>query len=721
VLNRRRTISSGFGSRSSPALASISFAVPESSLNVLSGSITGPPLVAAANPPSRIGNPSQTWKILALSSLRQFSFFAGTDAFAPSPSIAIGGATNNNDQVEDAVARKEAQLSDLLMRSPERVTTEDFLTVLRALAASRLPDAAVRSDRWLHRLEQHTGIVTTDVRLDRGGPAVPNAECYQRVIEAWSTAVSEDPSRVVTRAERWLWKHIDSPSESLQPNTACFNAFLDACTKGRSYRGSKTSSLQRMHAEKAEAALNFMIDCAESDGPDSRMAPNTESFNSVMRGWTRDRRNYKITECTSRIFSMLENYQARFGNNVRPDCKTYNMLMDSIAVRAKLKVKRCRPQSVASQEPQCNGLEEIGLLRKMLPFLHSQQKEGNLHLAPTTVAYNALLSCWANISKLHDDATSEAEAILRHMTTLSDQGNIGARPDSTSYMLVLRTWVNSSKTTRGQRVEWLLSKQWNDFDFSGDENLRPTVDAYNLVIRVWADLKKPLHAEKVLTELINLSADEKSGGVRPTSESFALMIRAWILLSVNGNEQALKRAAEWLQTLVKREKDDPKIVSSVDLFSSILGAARKCASHAPEVLDLSVEVFEQLRSSHHVVEPLHYSRLIQIGLLTLSKADQTEVRNSFVRQLVEECKEAGLVGSPLLQALANGPVYSDGWTIDASDELVWELFPDWPLPPSWTRNVKQTDLLPQKHDLMRSRNIYNLSKHGVDPYQNISK
>ena len=53
--------------------------------------------------------------------------------------------------------------------------------------------------------------------------------------------MKEDPARVVTRAERWLKKHMDSPQEHLRPNTACFNAFLDACTKGRAFKGSKNS------------------------------------------------------------------------------------------------------------------------------------------------------------------------------------------------------------------------------------------------------------------------------------------------------------------------------------------------------------------------------------------------------------------------------------------------------------------------------------------------
>ena len=609
---RARGVAQGF-QRSAPTVGSRStvsaptFLVPDPSPG-----FSALPLTSAA-PTLRTGNPS--WKVLAVSSLRQMSFFTGNNNVAAT-----------SDSEEDAVARVEAWLDNLFSQSPERATTEHFLAVLRMLAASKLPDAAVRSDRWLHRLEMHAGVVSADT-VDTNGQAMPNAECYQCVIEAWASAVSEDPARVVTRAERWLWKHIASPSESLRPNTACFNAFLDACTKGRSFRGSKNTNLQQQHAQKAEEVLLYMIDRAKHEGPQCRMAPNTESFNFVLRGWTRDRRNYSITECTSRVFNMLEQYQSTIDSRVRPNSLTFRMLMDSIAVRAKLKVKRCRPTSSARDEVDYNGLEEIHLLKNMLEFLHSKQMEGNTELAPSTFCYNMLLACWANIAPLHYSAPSEAEAVLRQMTSLKDQGHVDLGPDSTSYMLVLRAWVDSDRPNRGERVEWLLSKQWNDFDFSGDDNLRPTVDAYNLVIRVWASLKEPFRAEKVLTELINLSDDEKSGALRPNSESFSNIIRAWLAVANNGSEKALQRAADWLNTLVKREKVDPDLVTAVDLYSSILGAARKCASHAPEVLDLSVDVFDQLRASHHMMEPLHFSRLIQIGLLALSKPEKTEVRN----------------------------------------------------------------------------------------------
>lgn len=627
---------------------------------------------------------------------------------------------------ENLIAQHEAWLCNILNRSPERVHTEDYLIVLRVLASSKLPDAALRAERWLRRLEQHSGNATqSSTRSYFGrstasvGLAVPTSECYQRVIEAWADAMNEDPARVVTRAERWLWKQIESPYEATRPDTACFNAFLDICTKGRALKGSKRRmSLVQEHAQKAENVLRFMIAMRRKEGPQCRMPPNAESFNYVIRGWTRCRKSKDITNRTMDALSLMEQYQSSVDPSVRPDSKTYGMTMDAISVRAKLKAQQChRPGGrVFLNDPSQNGLEEIQLLTNMISFFHEKRKAGDTFIAPNTFAYNILLSCWANIASLHDHAPSVAENILRQMTSFKEQGVYGVGPDSTSYLMVMRVWANSSKPNRGQRVVWLLSKQWNEFNFVGDTSLRPTVDSYNTVIRVWISLMEPLKAEKALSELHHFSEQVDSGKLRPNSESFSLIIRAWLAVAENGSEMALRTAAKWLDTLEKREQSESGISSSVELYTSFLGAARNCASHSPQVLDLAVEVFEKLKASRHIIECLHYSRLLQVGLLGLSKSKSSEVRNSFIEQVVSDCKEAGLVSSALLQALSNGPVFVDGWTLDESKRVVCNIFPQWPLPSSWIRNVKQEGLFPKEEDLCRT--MYFCSRHGVDPFSN---
>jgi hypothetical protein len=637
-------------------------------------------------------NPAQrnlplTWRA-AQNSRRKLSFFSNESG-------------NNEFDSAETVANKEEVLNRMLERYPESTSTEDYLVVLRSLATSKLPDAALRAERWLYRLEQ------------RG---TPSRECYQRVIEAWSSASKEDPSRVVTRAERWIRKIMNSPDPSVSPDTVCFNAFLDACTKGRGFKGPK--NVVRLHAEKASEVLQHMISKRREEGSNCAIAPNTESFNLVIRGWTRCRKDHDIADQTMHILKMLEDFQSIVDEKVGPNARSYGLVMDAIAVKASLKVKQCmtnkKGKLEATSDPSRNGMEEVQILRQILEYLYEKNLSGDQSISPDTFAYNMILSCWANIAPLHSQAPSEAENILQHMKALHEEGRYDTAPDTTSYMLCMRAWVNSKLENRGQRVKWLLDNQWKTFEFSNDIKLRPTVLTYNLVMRAWIDLAKPLEAEMVLTDLLKKSQSEEHESLQPNSESFNILIRAWLTVAEMGSEKALASSVKWLEILVKSEKEETGLQSTPDLYSSILGSARKCAASSSRALELSLNVFNQLRESHHLKECIHYSRMLQIILLSLSQPIHNERRTDLVVSLIRDCQEAGLVGSPLLQALANGPVYPDGWTISESKRLVKELFPHWPLPMGWTRNVNFTDHVPKQSDLRRS--MFRLSRHGFDPF-----
>lgn len=527
--------------------------------------------------------------------------------------------------------------------------------------------------------------------------------------------MNEDPAIVVTRAERWLTKNLDDPLQELRPNTACFNAFLNACSKGRAYKGSHRKSLIRQHALKAERTLKYMIEDRKKQGSISTIAPNTESFNYVIRAWTRCRRSNDVADRAMGALSLLENYQESVDHEVGPDSKSYAMVMDSIAVRAKLKVKRIRSQKDFWDDPAKNGLNEIKLLNDIIEYMREKSHAGAKQMTPNTHTMNTIIAAWAHLSLIHSNATSEAEKILRQMISMKDKGVDEIEPDTYTYQVVMRAWKNSHNPMRGKRVAYWLNKQWKDFDFEGRPGLQPNTTSYNLVIRVWSDLGDAKQAERLLSELIHLSKRMDLAKIAPNSESYALVIRAWLVVAERGSREALITAFRWLKTLAEKERENDSALSQIEFYTAILGAARKCASQCPDVLDVAVETFDMLRSSHHKLDCIHYSRLLQAGILALSKPEDNEVRTAFIKQVVQECCEDGLVSSALLSALANGPVYYDGYTIEESLRMLFLLFPDWPLPQSWTRNIRQSEQIPKRSDATRT--IFNLSRHGIDPYK----
>lgn len=585
---------------------------------------------------------------------------------------------------------QETELSTLLEESPDTVTTEDFLIVLRALADSALPDAALRAERWMRRLEQTDHCKVT-------------SECYQRVIEAWAEAFNEDPARIVVRAEGWLRKYRESAVHSVRPDTACFNAFLDVCTRGRSLKGSHDGNRRvREHAEMAEKMLRYMVAQRNKGGPKSRIVPNTESFNLVIRGWTRCRKDMDLADRAMAVYQLMERYRT-IDAGVAPDPRTFGLIMDSIAVRAKLKVKHCR-RDHERDDPLKNGMEEINSLRSLLEIIHEKHASGQSEVAPSTYTYNVLLACWSNVASLHENATDEAESIMRHMTSLQEDGHGNVGPDAVSYMSVMRAWLNSKKANRGQRIGWLLSKQWKDYEFSGDESIRPTVDNYNISIRTWCNIGNAEEAEVTIRSLMEHGDNLKIRSLQPNTESYVLVVKAWLRLAEKGSEVALKSAARWMDELLQREKEEAGVLSSVELYLSFFGAARHCALHFPSsVLQLTYAQFEKLKSSRHTLEPLHYARIVQIIITALSWKENNEMRRMALFKIIAECKEDGLVSGGLLRALVAAPVIQRrGWTIEESRYMVYECFPRFPFPVSWTRNVRQVNLLPKKQDFVRT-------------------
>ena len=123
------------------------------------------------------------------------------------------------------------------------------------------------------------------------------------------------------------------------------------------------------------------------------------------------------------------------------------------------------------------------MIQAMLKELHDRRTRRNswgYHPAKanevdglSTYAYNALLSCWSHLSKIHPRGPLEAEKVMRVMTRHVEQfeQQLGARfgttvaPDAMSYILVMRAWANSQTSQSASRVQWLLQKQWKDYEF----------------------------------------------------------------------------------------------------------------------------------------------------------------------------------------------------------------------------------------------------------------
>ena len=300
------------------------------------------------------------------------------------------------------------------------------------------------------------------------------------------------------------------------------------------------------------------------------------------------------------------------------------------------------------------------------------------------------------------------------MSSLRDMGQDLVAPDTLSYEIVIRAWMNSSHPTRAQRASWLLSKLWGDYRLFGDERLRPKTSTYNLVICAASNVGRPDLSEHLLSELIELMKTDSNCDLVPNSESFNILIRGWTTLAKNGSKQALLKAVHWLDMLQKLENSDiGRFVPTEGVYDEILSAAVPIASVHPEVLDTAVDTFDKLRRSYSPVQCRSYAELLRAGLAALSLPENDHVRDAFVKELIKECAEAGLVGRRVVRALSNDQVFYSGWTLEESARLTTEFFPKWPLPASWTRNLKEQQF-PREYDFKRT-NFWRVNPHRHGP------
>ena len=302
-----------------------------------------------------------------------------------------------------------------------------------------------------------------------------------------------------------------------------------------------------------------------------------------------------------------------------------------------------------------------------------------------------------------------------------------AKPDRISYEKVILAWGNSGHPNAGKRALWWLKQLWSETENaemsmpdnteqSGQsfsprvEELCPSVSTYNAVMKALVsspDCGGALAAENLLLDLgdkyRSLSSSSSSeelrrcyGELRPNSESFAIVIRAWLRESYNtygadDKVACLTRAVEWLSSLhdVENEND---LSTTPELFTGVLKAANRCARDRPDIIGIAIEVFDTFRDSRFQYDGQCYSTMLQVGLQSYSGHGREKDLGEFVNKLVEDCCEDGLLNNVFVRTIANHHSYE-------CRAVTQKYFQHWPLATSWSRNVKNQNSVPVPRDL----------------------
>ena len=259
-------------------------------------------------------------------------------------------------------------------------------------------------------------------------------------------------------------------------------------------------------------------------------------------------------------------------------------------------------------------------------------------------------------------------------------------------------WAQSGHPNAGKRATWWLKKLWNDSELESDSKLLPSVRTYNAVLKALAAAEGAMAAESLLLDLGDKFREERLAYLRPNSESFSIVIRAWLQQAhsdddIHEKTKSLSRAVEWLSSL-REVEDETRLSTAPELYTGVMRAALSCARARPDVLELATRAFNDLRNSRYEVDCFSYSLMVQVALAALSGPDDGDVRDSFLQRVFEDCCEDGLISNAFIKAIAQSRVHASGWTVEERERLMKSFFGNWPLPASWTRNVSNETFLP---------------------------
>ena len=451
----------------------------------------------------------------------------------------------------------------------------------------------------------------------------PTVECYNAVIEVWAN--DKDPISVV-RSRRWLSKLEDEAKNAdihsiirspLFPNARSYDLYLRSCSRGIG----KQHKLHKERAEEAEEMLHYRL----SPRATLEIRPSTESFNYVLRAWTRCRNEISVAAKVMNLVLMMERIQKEYiladekgvdidgedfswKRNISPDTKSYTMALDGWIINAGIKAEkwhsarvralnsiknankqRGRERSGGSREQSIrvssvihdDGSNEMEKAETILTYIDDLDRIGHTDVCATVIGYNTLLSGWARLAnEFRPSIPLKSEKILHDMMALAEQGNANAAPDVTSFNAVIKAWGRTKQANSALRCEFWLRKMIRE----GGTNFiaKPDVSTYNLCMDAHLNVGDAPRVEDLLIEM------DATNDVSPNSESYSKVIRAWLDDEMNGPHYGLPgsscvHASNWLNKLLEKEKsgEASMVNPAPELFSAILKTAARTVRILP--------------------------------------------------------------------------------------------------------------------------------------------
>ena len=276
-----------------------------------------------------------------------------------------------------------------------------------------------------------------------------------------------------------------------------------------------------------------------------------------------------------------------------------------------------------SNNPQNDGARRSLMMLKKL--------ENDEVLQPDIISYNSCLNAFA---KARDPIS--AQLLVERMEIMYSNGS-RVKPDTYTYNTLISAWAFC-----GQKYGAVIAE--TIFDRMETSQIRLDTTTFNTLLSAWGLQKDPERATDILHHMF---AVKKSGqyDVRPTSQSFAIVINAW---AKSKCPRKAFKAKELLTEMKNRSKLNKKLRPNTHIHATVLNA---CAFSfgteevKREALSIAIETFRECKHRNDVV----YGTFIKACNNLIDNDDARRIE--MIETAFVQCRQKGLVSDFVLHEL----------------------------------------------------------------------
>ncbi len=509
---------------------------------------------------------------------------------------------------------------------PGLTNTNCYNVVIRGLAKSSRPDAALQAEALLQRM--------TQLSETRVNPWVaPDRFSYSATMEIFSGRCGAKVEQILLHC-----KSLSTHNKELEPDRVMYNIALDSYAADIDSRGDRQALSSASAARSAEGLLRVM-----ESHPDSQ--PNTISYNSVLNVVVKAQVEFQRVDA---LFQEMKDKFSAGDATVKPDIITYNTVLraiardspgdsidNAIAFMDEMRKNGMKPDRVTfnilmDAVIKNNNPGAATYAEQVLEKMELDSASGGVR--PDASSYNTVLNGYAKMGTM--DAVQRAEQLLQRMLTISqEESRRDSRPDFVSYTCVMDAYARSRAHNAGFQAEVLL-------DSMDREGIPANTICYNTAINCWAKsghTESPQRAERLLNKM--QQAAENNPGIKPNSVSFSSVMNCWAQSNLEGAAERAEAILNHMELLAKN--GDRDMTPNAYSYSTVMSAWAKVGGveQALSILD-RVENAHAAGKSH--VRPNFYFYNAAINAIAKSRtSDKAEAAAALLHRMKLQHKEHG--------------------------------------------------------------------------------